>query len=240
VPLIVHGLLGADTARELNVGLLRAPADEPVDLVTHRDLAGLVEHTDDDEVLPSRANLLTHTRILEAVAERTTVLPMQFGVVVPDAQTLVATYLGPEHDDIVARLERLAGHVELRLRGRYDEEAVLRDVLASDRRAVRLRGRTGFAARMELGERVVAGIEARRDRDAAHTVEALRPHATDVAAGRVAEPLDAFSASFLVDRGRIQDFDRAVDHLADDLSPLVHLELVGPLPPFSFMADGGR
>jgi hypothetical protein len=233
--LMVHGVVRASSVGEL------APTDmdgEDVEVsrVTHEDLAALVTPTDHDEVLPSRANLLHHTRVLERVGGRTTVVPMRFGVVVPDPETLVRTYLKPAHDELVETLKRLKDHVELRLRGRYHEDAVITAVLKADPRAARLRGRGTFEAKMELGERIVAGIEQRRHDDADHVTAALTPHAADVSPGEVASSLDAFLLSFLVAVAERDAFEERVDQLGVEMAPVVELELVGPVPPFSFAA----
>lgn len=234
MPFVVHGLCKADAADVLDPSV--EGVDTPTRSVVHGDVAALVTATEEVELLPTRANLLTHTRVLEAAAEATTVVPMRFGTVVPDEDTLVATYLQPEHDEIGRRLEELTGRIELRVRATYDEDQAVREVLENDRRAVRLRGRDDFEARMELGERITTGIAARRDDDARYTVEAVRPHVRDVAAGTVSEPLDAFTVSFLVDRDTLGGFEAALERVADELAPRVRMELIGPLPPFSFAA----
>jgi hypothetical protein len=216
MPLLVHGVLDA-AALEASASPL--PSDDDLDVVVHGAVAAVVRTTDDDEVLPSRANLLAHTKVLESLASEATVLPMRFGMVVADDQELVDGYLSPQQDALAAALERLRGHVELRLRGRYDEEAVLREVVAADPGLARLRGRSGVEARMQLGERVVAGIEARRERDLDRLVDRLGPHVAGLVAGSVAEPLDAFSLSLLVAEDGMDAFDRALDELGEDVAP---------------------
>jgi hypothetical protein len=236
MPLLVHGVLDADA---LDVATAPLPLDDDLDVVVHGAVAAVVRKTDDGEVLPSRANLLAHTRVLESLATETTVLPMRFGMVVADEQELVEGYLSPQQDALAAALGRLRGHVELRLRGRYDEDAVLREVVAADPGLARLRGRGGVEAKMQLGERVVAGIEARRERDLDRVVDKLGPHVTGVVAGSVAEPLDAFSLSLLVAEDGMDAFDRALDELGAAVAPALSLELVGPVPPFSFTTAEG-
>jgi hypothetical protein len=232
VPFLVHGV-----SREVPE-VTEGDDGEPSFLtVAHGPLVGLVSSTPDEEALPTRANLLHHTRVLERAIEQTTVLPMRFGVVVPDTDTLVADFLAPEQERLLATLDRLAGHVELRLRGSYQEAHVIREVLDEDPRAARLRGRGGTDAKMELGERIVAGIDRRRDRDMATVAAKLRPHVAAASRSDVAQPLDAFSWSFLVPETGRDAFERAVDELGEELAPVVELELVGPVPPFSF-ADG--
>jgi hypothetical protein len=232
VPLLVHGI-----AREAPEAAREDDGSPSYLTVADGPLVGLVSETPDEEALPTRANLLHHTQVLEHVTEHSTVLPMRFGVVVPDAEVLIADFLTPEREKLLATLDRLEGHVELRLRGAYDEAQVIRVVLDEDPRAARLRGRGGTDAKMELGERIVAGIERRRARDVAVVDAALGPHAAAATTVSVTQPLDAFSNSYLVSADGRDSFEAAVDRLGEQLAPVVKLELVGPVPPFSF-ADG--
>jgi hypothetical protein len=237
VPLLVHGIIEASASD--------APASSPLSgddqlaSVRHEGLEAVVRPTESFDILPSRANLLAHTRVLEALAAETTALPMRFGMVVADEASLVEDYLAPQRDALLAALDRLRGHVELRLRGRYDEDEVVRDVVAADPAIARLRGQGGMEAQMQLGERIVAGIEARRDQDLARVTEQLGPHVAGVVAGSVAEPLDAFSLSLLVSEARMAAFDAALDELGRAVAPALALELVGPVPPLSFTAAEG-
>lgn len=235
MPLLVHGVLAAQAAERLTRPALSEAAGVEVELVPDGRLAAVVSETDADEVLPSRANLTAHARVLECLVEQATVAPMRFGVVVADRARLRA-HVEEQQDAYLDVLRRLQGHLELRLRGRYEQDEVVREVVAGDRRAARLRGRAELDARMELGERIVAGIEARRDTDRAHVLRRLGPHLADVAVAEVSEPLDAFALSLLVARTAMEAFDEALESLGAELLPTVHMELVGPVPPFSFAA----
>lgn len=230
MPLLIHGIVDADAA---------VPSDLDARSVVHGATAAIVRATPDHDVLPSRANLLAHTRVLESLAEHATVLPMRFGMVVDDDEALVEGYLAPQQDDLVAALGRLRGHVELRLRGRYDEEAVLREIVAADPGLARLKGRRSMDAKVRLGERIVGALEHRREQDLDRVVEALGPHVAGVVPGAVAEPLDAFSLSLLVAEDGMAGFDLAVDDLGLQVAPALALELVGPVPPFSFTVPEG-
>ncbi len=238
MPLLLHGLLEASRREAVADGSLDAHVGGEVELVDEGRLLAVVTPTDDPEVLPSRANLMAHTRLLEALAARVTVAPVRFGVVVDDHDALTAT-MRERHDHLLEVLGRLAGHREFRLRGRYEQDEVVREVLAADERAARLKGAQGVDARMELGERIVAGIEARRDTDRERALAALDEHVTDVAVGAPAEPLDAFTVSLLIDEQRQAAFDAALDDLGARVAPTLALELVGPVPPFSFVDVGG-
>lgn len=234
MPLLVHGITEVD-AEEASASSVRV-GDEELGVVRERGLAAIVRAIDDPEVLPSRANLLAHTRVLEELARTATVLPMRFGTVAPDERTLVADFLVPQHDQLVATLDRLRGHVELRLRGRYDEDALLRELVAADPGIARGRGRGGVDAQLALGERIVATIAARRERDLQQVVEVLEPHVAGIVPGGLGDPLDALSLSLLVPSERGEAFDADLDELGRRLAPALSLELVGPVPPLSFTA----
>ena len=233
MPLLVHGLLEAAVASQVDAEELTMAAEREVSLVQEGDLAAAVTETDSVEAVPTRANLMAHARILERLAEVATVAPMQFGVIVDDHDAL-AKSVEHQHDHVLDVLERLRGHLEFRLRGRYEEDEVVREVVTEDPKAARLRGADSIDARMELGERIVAGIEARRDIDRAQVLERLTPHVADVVIGDVAEPLDAFTFSVLISTEHREVFDEHLEALGEELSPRLALELVGPVPPFSF------
>ena len=236
MPLLVHGVLADVAAEGLPHDQLRETAGREVNLVPGDGLAALVSTSEAPDPVPSRANLMAHARLLELVGEQATVAPMRFGVMADDDEAL-RLELTERRDHLLGVLARLDGHVELRLRGTYAEQEVLREVLTTDRRAARLRGASSMEARMELGERVVAGIEARRPRERDRALSWLGAHLADVVVGEASDPLAAFALSLLVARGRLEAFDAAVETLGDELAPLVSLELVGPVPPFSFV-DG--
>jgi hypothetical protein len=231
---IVHGIAAADAVSALSDHQLAEVAERPVRTVSSGALAALVSDVPGEHALPSRANLLAHTRLLELVAGTATVLPMRFGVVAPDDGAIRDEYLTAREAPLTNALDRLSGCVELRVRARYAEEEVIRAVLATDRTAARLRERQDVAAQMQLGERIAHGIDARRPRDAAALREALTPHALEMADSDPPGALDVLAASFLMDRSAVDTFERTVSDLGAEVEPLLTLQLVGPLPPFSF------
>jgi hypothetical protein len=232
VSLLLHGIATSDDADRLDLASL-GDEHRPVLSVSEGPFAAIATETE-GEVLPTAAWLRWHARIVEELADRCTVAPVRFGVVVPSADVIRTEILTAREEQLGSILQQLDGRVEFRLRGRYHQQEVVRRVLQTDDRAARLRGRRTLDARMELGERVVKGIERRRDEDVEVVLSSLGP--TVVAAERqgVSDPLDAFSLSLLVERGAVA-FDAAIDELGASSATLLELELVGPLPPYSFV-----
>jgi hypothetical protein len=96
-----------------------------------------------------------------------------------------------------------------------------------------------YYARIELGERVAAGVERKREHDGAAIVNALAPVALAVDEGKAAHERVALNASFLVERARVKEFDKILDEVAALNAGRIRFKYTGPLPPHSFVQLAG-
>lgn len=242
----VYGVVPGDVA---------LPEDVPglgtgrVELVRHAAVAAVVGEVAAARPLGSRDDLLGHERVLEAlVAAGTPVLPLRFGAVLTDPASVAAELLAPHHDYFLGVLERLTGHTEFTLTGRYQEEPVLRQIVAANPEIRQLREETmalppglGYDQRMRLGALVVSALGRMREADAPMLLVDLAPHAVSMV---VREPRDAdvvVDAAFLVADEHRGVFEHHVEDLGANLAGRVRLRLVGPLPAYDFVpprADG--
>jgi hypothetical protein len=164
-------------------------------------------------------------------------------------EAVIADFLAPEHDALAAALARFAGKVQLTVKGFYDGDSMLREVVAGSPAIARLRAEVAelpeaaaYAKRIQLGQLVADEVERARERDGALVRERLAPLAVAAQAEGVSGPDAAANAAFLVERNRIEAFSRAVAELGQELAGHVRLRYVGPLPPYSFAdadADAG-
>jgi len=185
-----------------------------------------------------------HWRVLEAVAEQATVVPVQFGTAMTSEEAVAEEFLGPRREALEAQLDAFDGKVQLSLKGTYDEAALLRSVVEGSPAVAKLRERVrglseaaGHFERVRLGELVAAEVDQRRERDA----EALHARLDGLAVATSREQVSglqaAVNAAFLVERERADEFARAVAALGDELGDRIALRLLGPLPPYSFVAE---
>jgi hypothetical protein len=167
------------------------------------------------------------------------VVPCAFGAVLPSEAVVTTELLAGRRDELVEMLARLEGHAQLNVKASYDEDAVLREIVATEPEIARLQERTralGDAAyydSIRLGELVAAALEIRRARDAGRILERLAPIAAEV----LVEDPDgdvALKASLLVARARLKQFDAGLDGLANELAPSLRFESFGPLPATAF------
>ncbi|MGW0908817.1 GvpL/GvpF family gas vesicle protein [Streptomyces sp. NPDC002853] len=183
-----------------------------------------------------RRDLSAHQDVLAELARRGPVLPMRFGVIAPDEET-VLTGLDSAREAHLATLTRLEGKAEWNLKGESVPEA-LPDVLREDAglRALRetTRRRPGYEANVRLGEAVAGALQRRAEQAAADVLAELRPLAAETREGRESAG-GIMNVSFLVPRSAETAFRKAVDLLATRCRGRITLTLTGPLPCYSFV-----
>ena len=61
---------------------------DPVTTIHYRDLGVVISTSPEAEYDSSRRNMLNHTKVLEEVMERHSILPVRFNTISPDRETL--------------------------------------------------------------------------------------------------------------------------------------------------------
>src|SRR3954454_15411353 len=176
----VYGVIGAGAAG------WRPPAegvdDQPVELVERDGLAALVSEAPRVPVRANRRNLMAHSRVLQSVIGERCVLPMRFGVVMPDRASVEEELLAQSGDWLAAQLRVFETYVELDVRALCPEEDLLRAVvkerpqLAELRESLRGRPRpAAYYERIRLAETVAAAVAEKREEVASRVVDTLSP-----------------------------------------------------------------
>ncbi|WNM33535.1 GvpL/GvpF family gas vesicle protein [Streptomyces sp. Li-HN-5-11] len=204
------------------------------------DLAAVVSDAPEG-LRPKRKDLLAHQNVLSEAGAAACVLPMRFGSVAPDDDT-VTSVLAERAEHYKERLGALEGKVEYNVKGSHVEEAVLHRVMAENpeirarAEANRQAGGGSYDDKVRLGEMVAAAVQAREAEDAAEVLRALQPAAAAVSEGPESTGWLA-NVSFLVARETAQEFLAAVEEARKNL-PHLELRVNGPLPPYSFVEPG--
>lgn len=238
----VYGILPGDIKLKRGTTGVGDPPGE-VRVIREGDLAALVSDVDPSQPLGHPEDLLAHEELLDSIAGEVPVLPLRFGAVVTGDDAVVQELLAPFHDDFAGALRELEGHAEYVIKGRYVEDAILREVLEEDERAAGLADQIRDAdpdatreLRMEVGEIVNNAVAAKREQDTRTLGDAVAGH---VKASLVRDPsheLDAVYGAFLVQQDALDGLEEAVRRLADDWSGRIDLRLIGPLAAFDFVA----
>lgn len=211
--------------------------------VEHGGVAAIVSDLDEGSLVAAR-EVRAHWRVVEAAVAETTVLPVRFATVLAGDRAVVEQLLEPQAERLTALLRSLDGRVQLAVKGEYDQEALLREVVRETPAVKALRARVralpeaaGYYDRIRLGELVTAEIGRRRARDQQIALAALEPHAEAAHANEPRTPNAAFDLAFLVARDRVDAFGGPVRELGDAFGERVQLRYIGPLPPYSFVDE---
>lgn len=216
--------------------------DGVVELVAHGPVAAVVGTIVTDRAFGRREDLLAHSRVTDTFAQHCAVIPVRFGAVLADSGGVVAELLAPNAEFFASVIEELTGHRQYVVRARYDEEAVLAEIVKEHPEIAALRDDTrdqpveaSWNERIRLGELVARALEVKRDVDSADLLDLLTPHAESWnirAAGEVDHLVDV---AFLIADAELDAFERAAEQAARNLAGRGRVRLVGPTAPYDFV-----
>jgi hypothetical protein len=220
----------------------RGLGDREVQLIRHGDIAAMVSEISIRDAIGRPEDLAAHEALLDATAPEAPVLPFRFGAVMADADAVTQHLLTPNHDTFTAALKELEGRAEYIVKGRYDESAILEEVLAENKEAANLRaqirGQDEIATRdlrMRLGEIIHEAVEAKRTSDTNVLAEAISAHCVSYAVLAPTHEYDATHLAFLVETTRRESFEKCVDDVASERQGRINFRLLGPLAPYDFV-----
>jgi hypothetical protein len=233
----VYGVLSGSDQAGISVGGVEGAE---VRTIGHAGLAALVSTLEADALAAAR-EVRAHWRVLEEASKTATVLPVRFGTVMESDAAVRERLLERNAARLTELLAELAGRVQLNVKGDYDEERLLREVVQESPPVATLRERVqrvsdsaGYYDRIRLGELVAGEVARRREQDTALALTRLEPLATAASTEPPQSPNAAFNLAFLVESGGVDAFSEAVGRLRAEVGERVTLRYVGPLPPYSF------
>ncbi|AEN14188.1 MULTISPECIES: GvpL/GvpF family gas vesicle protein [unclassified Streptomyces] len=215
------------------VGVGAPPA--PLRLLSEGPVAAVVSEAP-PQLRAKRRDLMAHQELLVRLTDTRPVLPMRFGVVAPDEETVRGELTGARKSHLAA-LRHLSDGVEINLKALPSQDA-LAAVVAEEKQVRRLRDevrrRPGYEANVRLGEAVAAALARRAAEAGQKILHALTPLAREVVPGPEVQGC-ALNVSFLVDRHAGDHFRTEAQKLADSHRGHVELRIAGPLPCYSFV-----
>lgn len=224
-PLKLDGLSGVgDPAGELRI-------------VRTKALSAVVSEAPED-LRAKRRDLAAHQSVLETLMADGATLPMRFGLVGPDDDSVV-TVLEENEEAYTQRLSELDGCLEYNLKASREEDDLLREIISGSDDIRRLREFTrehpdAQEEKMRLGELVTSEVQSRHAADGKDLLERLSGKAQRHTTADSTQQ-HFLNASFLVRRDDAAAFSQAVDEEAQRRGEAYSLSLYGPLPPYSFV-----
>lgn len=200
----VYGICACDARPRLDV---RGRGEAPLETVAHGGLLAVVSQAAEDDEPPTTAALHAHARVVGALMDETTVLPVRFGTGFAESLA-VRSALAVRRTPLLHALEHVDGCVEMAVRASVPDRPRL---AAADRLASPPDRRLKAALHEPLGGLAIA----------ARVWPALVPG-------------EVLRAAYLVPRAELPAFQEATAELELEF-PRVVLTCTGPWPPYSFV-----
>lgn len=239
----VYGVIPASARAPKASGIRR----RRLQTVKDGSVAALVSDAPAGELHAQRDDLMAHSRVLERALADGVVLPMRFGMVMPDEQAVREQLLEPYAEELELQLQQLRGKAELHVQALYDEDALMREIVQTrpqiGERSAAIRDQPADASyyeRIELGQLVAEAVERARTADSEAILDKLEPLADMLEIASPGHEREAARIFFLVDERRQGEFDAAVDELGRVNAGRLRFKYTGPLPPYSFVALPGE
>lgn len=218
--------------------------EAPVEYVALGDLVAATTAVALDRTFGRRADLLAHSKVVEQLAQESVTVPVRFGSVLTDAESVVTDLLGPSEPWFTEVLASLEGVQQFSLRATYEREQVLAEIVRADPQVAELRARTRdlpvgtmHPDLIALGEAVSAAWEQKREEE----TRVLLSHVTPLVVDLREKPVSGdhvLDVAMLVERTRRDELEAVLEDVAEAVHERVRLRLMGPLPPYDFVGEG--
>ncbi len=238
----VYALVDADADLP---GDLRGLDDEPVEAVACGRVAAVVSSFRVERPGGRAAELLAFHEVVDRLAQALeAVVPVRFGSVLPDRESIVDELLAPDEPWYAELVDRVRGREQVVVQALYDQDAVLREVVEADREIADLRALTrdlpedaARGERVRLGELVGAAVDHRRAADSALLLDEVLPLAEAYSLRPVSGLERVLDVALLVEPSRRDELETRLEALAEEVHGRMRLRLMGPTAAYDF-AEG--
>jgi hypothetical protein len=236
----VYGIIQATEPLTFgNMGI--GGSGEPVYTIHHGDVAAVVTKTSVFIFDPTRDNVLAHEHVIETVMQKHTIIPMSFGTVfrTDDDIREVLRSIYPSLKEV---LKQMAGKLEFGLKVTWDKDKVAEELKREHEEIQRFHTeltrkhlQSTYFARMQLGRMIEKALAEQAADYVRQIYEGLR---SVCVASRDNKPIGdkmIMNAAFLIQRDREQEFDAAVNRVAQKFAERLNFKYTGPWPPYNFV-----
>jgi len=234
-------LYGICPAPGPNVAELQGLDQQPVQTHFLDGFAFLYSEAQQERYLASRRNLLSHEKVLEAVMAEghTTLLPLQFGLIVQDWQHVVDQLTGPHRQQMMQLLDRLAGKREVGVKIFWNQDAELQTLLAENRslreKRDRLEGQTlSMDQVVSIGQELESGLAARRQAIVNRFQAQLNAIAVEVVENDPMSDNMIYNAAYLIPWEAEPEFGEQVEILDREFNDRLRIRYNNFTAPYNF------
>jgi hypothetical protein len=215
---------------------------QPIFSHTIEGFTFLYSEAQQSRYLASRRNLITHTKVLEKAMEKgfRTQLPLQFGLVVPDWESVSQDLLQHQAETLHFLLNNLEGKREVSLKIYWDMEAELKALLEENpnlkARRDNLEGKNlSMDEVIQIGQALEQAMEGRKQDVISSFEEALTPFAVDIKENDVLTETMIYNTAFLIPWESEPQFSEKVEAVDAEFTPRLKIRYNNFTPPYNFV-----
>lgn len=222
---------------------------DQVQTVCYRDVAAVVSRSPLVKYPISREHTMAHQRVMEMAMKEHTILPVRFDTVatarngVHARERIRAEVLERRYEELKGLLLKMQAKTELGLKALWIEmDRVFQEIVEENGEIKRLKQHIasghespGYGERLTLGERVKQALDAKRAKEEAAILSALKGAYVERRQNKIMGDRMISNCAFLVETGSTEEFDQLVNQLSETYEGRVRLKYVGPVPPCNFV-----
>ncbi len=216
--------------------------DQAINTIHFDELAAVVSDAPEKSYDSTRLNMTAHMRVLEVVMNEHTILPLKFNSVAASEEAVLTSLLKPGYDELLARLDKVTGRVEMGVKAFWREDVLYQEIVAENDEIRRLRDRIAgrnpdsmYKERIKLGEMTEKALLAKRERESEQMLARLRPHVEDVCIREAATERMALNVALLVKKTKQAVLEESLNALDREEGRRIMLKCVGPAPVYNFV-----
>ena len=211
--------------------------------INYKDITAIVSNSPVIQYEARRVNLTTHEKVLEAVMEKFTVLPVRFSTISEhDNNEAILKILEKDYRKFDEMLTKMDGKKELGLKILAQETAIYESILEKDHEIKSLKAKLinlpadkTHYQRMKIGEMVANAVKKETENYKNLILEVLNPLAEDMKINNNYGEMMILNAAFLIKNEAEPVFDKAVIDLDEKYGTIMTFKYVGTLPPYNFV-----
>ena len=233
-------LYGFTEARFTPEAGLLGLANAPVRVVGFRDVGAVVSNHPVQQLVPRRANLEPHHRIVRHMSSCAPLVPAAFGHISESEEEILGV-LRENYDKIREELTRLTGKAEIGIKLCWSVDNIFEYFVRTQTELKVLRDRTfstqnpSFDDKLKVGSTFEACLSRERERLATMLVDSLKPVICDQMSKPPRDEKTVCDHSFLIECSRAGEFVTALKDTAALFESNFTLHTNGPWPPYSFV-----
>ena len=202
IPLYLYGIFPNTIPETLE---LEGLDKQPVHSQVVDEFCFLYSEARQEKYLASRRNLLTHEKVLEQTmhAGFRVLLPLRFGLVVKDWETIMSQLINPHKDQLNQLFQKLAGKREVSIKIFWDAKAELQTMMESHQDLKQQRDnmegkKLSMEEVIQIGQLIESNLLARKQAVIEVFSQELNPFAQEIV---VSDPMTEemiYNAAFLI------------------------------------------